>query len=815
MPYDAAMDSLSQTGVNTLLTQAFALHRQGQLEEAARIYDHVLRHKPNHAECKHLLGILRAQQKQHEIAVRLLEESLALDPNNAKAWANLGSTWLASSNPFAAVAALDRALELDPQYPVARLRLAQALHQAGQSYAALESCQQSLQQQPRWSEAWVTFAGILADLCQFSLAVQMLDRALSLHPADPSLQQKRLETISQQTDHRRWLEQQLGPVGARDPDALRELLHAHQERQQLLEAVRVGHTLVARNLKDTHAYMSLGQLWSTLQQPLSAIECYDRVISLDSKHLQARFLCGLALYGLSKHEEALEQFDLALLNHPTHIDCLYLKASTLLKLKRYGESIETFERVESLAPDHPQLKGELLSAKLSTADWSTLAERRQDVLHAIQSGQPSSQPFFILHLTDNAELQQQAARNWAEFISQTLPPARPIAQVKCQSSSSRIRVGYFSMDIRHHPVAYLTAGLFEAHDRELFEVHLFDYGPWVNDEMQIRIRGSVEHYHRIEQTPTPAVVNLARALKLDIAVDLAGYTAHARPELFQQRLAPIQISYLGYPGTSGAPWMDYIIGDPWMIPPSLKRGYSENIIELPFFQINDDKRPISKRVFSRQELGIPEDAIVYCCFNSNQKINPEIFSCWMLILSAVPDAILFLLGQDEIFQERLRHTAQISGVDPSRLVFAGWLPADEYLARFRIADLFLDTFPFNAGTTASDALWAGLPVLTCSGQAYASRMAGSLLLNLGLPELVTESQDTYQRIAIELGHDRHRLMALRQRLNENRLDSSAFDTVRMTRWIEQAFTLVSIRAKAGLPSTFVRVADHEARPGKL
>ena len=693
--YDFRMMT-SDPEVQALMTQAVDLHRHSKLDEAAEIYQQILSSSPSHAEAMHLLGVTRAQQGQFKQATELIEESLRFAPENARAWANLGHTWLQSGNPYAAVSALDRALVHEPNYSRARLWLAQALQKSGQPYAALQCCQQLIRSNPGLAEAWQTLARMLADICQFSQALQLLDKAKQILPSHAPLQTQYQEIVREQSVHQKWLEQQLGPVGARDKLALLDLLHAHGARHNLQEAIRVGHTLVARNPTDIEAYMLLGQLWNTFQQPLTAIECYDRVASLSPGHVQAHFQCGLALYGLSKDQEALEQFDLAVQSDPSHVDSLYLRASTLLQLKRYEESIEGFLAVETLSANHPQLQGEILSALLFTANWSEVELRRKRLFEDLSRNLTRAQPFFVLHLTDKSAIQLQAARNWKNHITQNLPVPAPFPPVRKAPLQEPIRIGYFSMDFRQHPVSYLTAGLFEAHDRNRFEIHIFDYSPLVEDKLQLRIRASADQYHRIEQTPTPAVVELARSVKLDIAIDLSGYTAHARPDLFQQRLAPVQISYLGYPGTSGAPWIDYIIGDPWVTPQHLTSGYSERVIELPFFQINDDKRQISDRVFTRQELGVPDDHLIYCCFNSTQKINPEIFNIWMRVLKGVPKSSLLLLGEDLLFQNRLRKLAEDFNIDSHRLVFVDRIPAADYLARFRAADLFLDTFPFNA-----------------------------------------------------------------------------------------------------------------------
>ena len=295
------------------------------------------------------------------------------------------------------------------------------------------------------------------------------------------------------------------------------------------------------------------------------------------------------------------------------------------------------------------------------------------------------------------------------------------------------------------------AEFFEKHDRSVFEVYGFSFGPASNDEMRQRLVRAFDHFHDVREKTDTEIAALSRELGIDIAVDLKGYTQNSRPGIFVERCAPIQVSYLGYPGTQGSDVMDYLIADEVIIPPGFEQYYSEKIIRLPCcYQVNDSKRKVSDRVFTRAECGLPESGFIFCCFNNNYKILPETFDCWMSILKAVPDSVLWLLKDNELAQTNLRQHAQERGVSPDRLVFAGRLPVAEHLARHRLADLFLDTWPCNAHTTASDALWMGLPVLTLQGQSFAARVAASLLHYLGLSELITTNSKDYTHKAIEL-----------------------------------------------------------------
>ena len=351
------------------------------------------------------------------------------------------------------------------------------------------------------------------------------------------------------------------------------------------------------------------------------------------------------------------------------------------------------------------------------------------------------------------------------------------------------------------------AGLFEQHDRARFEVVGFSFGPDKKEAMRDRVAASFDRFIDVRDRSDRDVALLARNLDIDIAVDLKGFTTDSRWKIFAHRAAPLQVNYLGYPGTMGADYMDYIIADRVLIPDDSGKYYSENIIYLPHsYQANDRKRPIAERLFTRQELRLPDSGFVYCCFNNNYKITPAIFDGWMRILGQVRDSVLWLLADNPWAERNLRREAAARGVAAERLVFAGRLPAAEHLARQRAADLFLDTLPYNAHTTASDALWAGLPVLTRAGTSFPSRVAASLLTAIDLPELITTTPEDYERRAIELARNPEQLSAIRARLARNRLTTPLFDTGLFARHIETAYVQMYERYQAGLAPAPIHVA---------
>jgi predicted O-linked N-acetylglucosamine transferase (SPINDLY family) len=370
-----------------------------------------------------------------------------------------------------------------------------------------------------------------------------------------------------------------------------------------------------------------------------------------------------------------------------------------------------------------------------------------------------------------------------------------------------VRIGYFSADFGRHAVAYLIAELIERHDRERFEVHGFALKAAASDDpMRARLAQAFDHFHEIDARTDAQAVDLARSLGLDIAVDLGGHTRGARTALFSQRLAPVQVNFLGFPGTMGADFIDYIIADEVTLPQASWPHCAEKVVQLPeCFQPSDTRKNLPEADPPRRAFGLPDEGFVFCCFNNTYKINPDVFESWIRILGAVEGSCLWLLAEGEPVRSRLRAEAARAGVATERLVFGGRLPLAEYLGRYRLAGLFLDTLPFNAGTTANDALFAGLPVLTELGSSFCGRMAASLLRALDLPELIARSRAEYEAAAIRLARDPVELAGIRDRLWRNRAAGSLYDMARYTRHLEAAYAQMQRRRLSGLAPDHIAV----------
>lgn len=516
---------------------------------------------------------------------------------------------------------------------------------------------------------------------------------------------------------------------------------------------------------------------------------------------------GELLRDAGRPAQALVALDRALAIDPHDAAAWTDRGHALADLGRHDEAQASYRRALDLDPAAPGLLGHWLHARLQACDWDGLDDTFATLAQAVDAGRPVCEPFVALLSPLSAAQQRRCAE---AHVRQAWPGHVPAAALAPPAAGDgRLRIGYFSADFREHATSQLLVGVLEHHDRSALEVTAFAFGPPADDAMRERVRRGVEHFADVHALGDEAVVALARERGLHVAVDLGGPTRGARPAVFARRVAPVQAAWLGFAGTSGAPFIDYTIADPVVLPFDRAGEFSEAVAWLPnSYQPNDDRRPIAARRPSLAELGLPDGAFVFCCFNQPAKITPEVFTLWMEVLRERPAGVLWLLQPGTGAMARLREAAASRGVDPARLVFAPRLAPAEHLARHAAADLFLDTWPYNAHTTASDALWAGLPVLTRRGETFAGRVGASLLQAAGLPELVASTTEGYRSLALSLSHDRAGLRLMRDRLAAGRSTCALFDTARFTRHLEAALRTMWRRHAAGQgPGSFAVPSD--------
>jgi predicted O-linked N-acetylglucosamine transferase (SPINDLY family) len=582
----------------------------------------------------------------------------------------------------------------------------------------------------------------------------------------------------------------------KNPITLSNLGNIYLQLKDYSKALEAYDKAIRLDSKYEEAWSNKGNALHELKRYEEAITCHDKALSLNPQYAEAWSNKGNVLNELKRYEEAITCHDKALSLNPQYAEAWSNKANALNELKRYDESIAHLDKALSLKPDIHWMYGDLLHTKMRICHWSGFEGSLESLTHKILANEKVATPLPLLCITDNALLHKKSS----EIYLQSQYPANAVlGPISKHSENQKIRVAYFSADFHNHATGYLMAELFELHDKNQFELIGFSFGPITNDEMRQRLEKSFDQFIEVGNKSDIEIAQLSRDLNIDIAVDLKGFTQDLRTGIFAYRAAPIQVNYLGYPGTMGADYIDYIIADKTLIPLDAQSGYTEKVAYLPnSYQVNDRKRLISDRQFTRQELGLPEHGFVFCCFNNNFKILPATFAGWMRILKAVEGSVLWLFQDNPWAVENLKREALNHGIDPSRLVFAERMPLSEHLARHRQADLFLDTFPYNAHTTTSDALWTGLPVLTLMGFSFASRVAASLLNAMGLPELITNKQAEYEALAIELASNPEKLAAIKAKLAKNKLNTPLFDTPQFTKDLERAYVQMYERYQADL-----------------
>lgn len=559
---------------------------------------------------------------------------------------------------------------------------------------------------------------------------------------------------------------------------------------------------LALNPGYAEAWNNRGNALSDLRLPQEALGAYARASQLGWRQPLLTYNEANALHALGRYEEARQKYEVVLGELPGYQEGWHNLGMVQERLGQAEDAARSYLRALSGGGGLAHTLGNLLFVRLRSCNWTDMDQIVSALRNGIDRGLPVSEPFKLLAI-DTSPAQQQAC---SRMHAKTQLPETGALDAAPAVRRERLRVGYFSSDFHDHATAHLIAEVFERHDRSRIDAIGFSFGPKSEDPWRRRLERGLVEFHDVRELSDRAIAELARNLEIDIAVDLKGYTGDARPGIFAHRAAPIQVNYLGYPGTLGTSHHDYLVADPVVVPAADLPFYSEKVAFMPdTYQPNDTTKVIGARTPSREEAGLPANAFVFCSFNNSYKITPEVFSIWMSLLRTVENSVLWLLDCGPVAVANLRREAQKAGVDAERLVFAPRLSLADHLARHRVADLFLDTFHCNAHTTASDALWAGLPLLTRLGSTFAGRVAASLLHAIGMDELIAPTTEAYHAMAVALAREPDRLLALRERLASNRLDSPLFDCGRYTRNLETLYGLMWERHLAGLPPAHLRL----------
>ena len=755
------------------LNQGMALHRQGKLADAERCYGEVLQRQPTHFDALHLLGVIARQTRRTERGVELIKRAIGLNSNVAEAHSNLGNALMDLKRPAEALASHDKAIALKPDYALAHNNRGAALMDLKRPAEALASYDKAIALKPDYAAAHNNRGNALRDLKRPAEALASYDRAIALKPDYAAAHNNR-------------------------GNALRDL-------KRPAEALASYDRAIVRKPDDASAHNNRGNALRDLKRPAEALASYDRAIALKPDYAAAHNNRGNALRDLKRPAEALASYDRAIALKPDSAEAHYNRGSAFDKLKRHEEGASAYAKVLAIEPQFPFVKGMFLYQRMLSCDWRGIEDLIAEIDGDVASGKRSAEPFGYQAVAHSAWDFKRCAEI---FAADQFPRSQTPLWRGERYDNSKIRVGYLSGEFRNHVTSRLMTELFELHNKNRFELFAFDFGRDDGSELRERINKAFNTVVDISHLDDVQVGTMIKQNQIDILVNLNGYFGEHRTRVFSYKPSPIQVSYLGFTATMGTDYIDYIIADRYIIPPEYKTFYTERVVYLPdTYQVNDTKRQIAMRTPARAELKLPDTGFIFCCFNNNFKITPEIFDVWMRLLNKVDNSVLWLLEDNPAVSRNLREAAKYRNIAPERLVFSLRTEYSDYLARYRVADLFLDTLPFNAGATASDALWAGLPLLTCSGQTYAARMAGSLLNAIGLPELITTTLEAYEQMAIDLATHPEKLAAIKHKLAENHLTTPLFDTKLFTKHIEAAYAAMYERYQAGLPPDHIVIRE--------
>jgi predicted O-linked N-acetylglucosamine transferase (SPINDLY family) len=779
-----------------MAAEALSLHQQGRESEAEPLYLKILAVSPHDLTASCMLGAIRFHQQRPEEATALFDAALKAHPAVAGPWMFYGQLLQAAFRLDRALDCFDQVLRLDPNNLEALIGRGATLRNLGRFADAVKSFDAALALNPNHFDAWLNRGSALRDQGQFELALQSFDKAIAIAPNAAAFNNRG----NALRDLKRFDEALASFDGALALDPANRLLRLNRTlvllgMSRFDEALTASGQLLKEQADDPRLHHNHGKALEGLLRLEEALESQKRAIALASQFAEAHFACGELLTKMARHEEALESYDRALSIAPDFPDALYNRGNLLwLKFHRLGAARKDLEKAFRLDPERPYLKGDLVQLNVELCDWNRLADNVDGLTKGIRQGHRIVRPTIYQALSSSPADLQRASMIYAQ---DRFPAQTPLVRGHARRPG-KIRLGYLGGEFREHAMALLMVGLYEHHDRSKFEVIAFDVGWNDGSPLRKRLEASFDKWVDLSHLTDRQRAERIRDEDIDILVNIIGYFQSEPMGVFAYRPAPVQVSFLGYPATLGAHYIDYLIADRIVIPEEEQRFYTEKIVYLPdTYWANDSKRLIADTVPSRSNCGLPDQGFVFCNFNHIYKLTPDTFALWMGILKATGNSVLWMLESNDEFAPRLRSEAEKLGVAGERLIFAPPVPPAEHLARIKLADLSLDSLPYNAHTTACDCLWVGVPILTLRGSTFPGRVAASLLEAMGLPELIRENPADYREAAQKLAGDAATLESIRRKLWQNRLTTPLFDTARFCRHIEAAYEAMSERSQRG------------------
>lgn len=807
--------------------------QQNKLSQSVSYFERSLAINPQQPFAQKMLGIVLGAAGDFDASLRAFAAAIMLDSKDPEIYFNRANVQYQRGCPLEALSDLDKAIMLRESYLEARsnranlyiqlndftraekdlsylvgkltnnpdiwVALGLAKHKLGKSHEAMRCNANALMLFPGHPDALLNNSGIHYDQGNYAEALVWAERAASATPS-------RAEAFCSKAQALMAMNQISEAVGAYeaaihlDSSNLSTILRlgAAYSNQKRPEAANEIYRHALRLYPDNAELSSLlGDNCLQIGNLAECINAYQHAIQSDPSREFAWNNLGVALSKLGRHREALECYQEAIKLNPKNSQAIFNSAGALELLRRFDDSKHAYEKAILLDSSVKWMQGNFLFLLAKICDWEAYELVYTELVHAISQKANSSNPFPLLSSPSNLIMQKTCSEVYS--LDKFSNAITSVDQIFDTSNTGKISIAYISSDFYNHATAYLMAELFELHDRSRFEIIGVCYGRSPKDEMRARISSGFDYFLEVADKSDVEIAQMLREMKVNIAVDLKGHTQDSRLGILAAGAAPIQLHYLGYPGTLGADFVDYLVADPTLIPIEHQKFYSEKIVYLPdTYQVNDRSRAVANVEDTRLDHGLPETGFVFCCFNNNWKITPDIFDVWMRLLKLVDASVLWLFEDNEIAAKNLKIEAERRGVAAGRLIFAKKMPLNLHLARHRYADLFLDTLYYNAHTTASDALWVGIPLITKLGETYASRVGASLLRACGMSEMVVESIEDYEALAIDLATNPDRLKSIKQKLKVNRSTTPLFDTPRFTANLELAYEAIWARHQAGL-----------------
>jgi protein O-GlcNAc transferase len=781
----------------SILQRGIHYHQQGDLEQAEKNYRAVLDAAPLNADALHLLGVLSNQKQNHTAAIGLIRRAIQILPNQPIYHTNLGNAYRDSGDCEQAIASYQKALQIKPDFVETYINMGVAYHQLSDLERSASAFQKAITLKSDCAEAYYNLGNTFKEQRLFGKAISCYQQAASLNPMLVEASYNQANILEKQA--------RFGEAIA----CLRQCIQfkpgwaeAHSNLGNLSKQLgflddAISHYQKAIHLKPEldEAHNNLGNAFKDQGSFGQATDCYRKVLQIRPANATAYLNLGVTYAEADHRAEAIECFQKATQLNPQFAEAHNYMGVVLAEEGRHDEAIDCFKKAIAINPDYAEAYSYLIHQLQHTCDWHLMSRfsEKLDLLirRATDNGQSIIQtPFICMARNSDPVMNLSVAKAWSRKIEQPLQNVKlPFAFETRRRKKPKLAIGYLSGDFHDHATAHLMLSLFGLHDREKFVVHCYSYGPEDNSRYRNQIREESDQFIDIRHHSHIDTAKRLYEEEIDILVDLKGHTKGARLGILACRPSPIQVHYLGYPGTTGADFIDYLITDRIVTPEEHTPYYTEKLVFLPHcYQVNDDQQEIAARDWNRETLGLPNKGVVFSSFNLPYKIDPVMFDCWMQILHQVPNSVLWLFGDNDDAICNLRREAADRGVEPDRLVFARKIEKAEHLSRLKSADLALDTRVVNGHTTTSDSLWAGVPVITLQGSHFASRVSSSLLHAVGLSELVTYRLEEYEKLAVQLALRPSELKAFRHKLNVNRLKYPLFDTARFVRNLEHAYS---------------------------